>query len=47
MAAYRAALRVIFPDVPVEAVLLYTSGPTLHLLADDLLDRYAPAPLAA
>jgi ATP-dependent helicase/nuclease subunit A len=47
MAAYRAALRVIFPDVPVEAALLYTTGPRLHLLPDALLDRYAPAMLAA
>jgi ATP-dependent helicase/nuclease subunit A len=32
MAAYVAALRVIFPDRPVEAALLYTAGPRLHLL---------------
>jgi ATP-dependent helicase/nuclease subunit A len=42
MAAYRAALRVIFPDRPVEAALLYTSAPVLHLLPDALLDQYAP-----
>jgi len=35
MAAYRAALRVIFPDRPVEAVLLYTAAPVLHALPDD------------
>jgi ATP-dependent helicase/nuclease subunit A len=43
MAAYRSALRVIFPDRPVEAALLYTSEPVLHALPDALLDRHAPA----
>ena len=43
MAAYRAALRVIFPDRPVEAALLYTSGPVLHPLPTVLLDAHAPA----
>jgi ATP-dependent helicase/nuclease subunit A len=42
MAAYRAALRVIFPDRPVEAALLYTSGPALFPLPGDLLDAHAP-----
>jgi ATP-dependent helicase/nuclease subunit A len=42
MAAYRAALRIIFPDRPVEAALLYTSAPVLHALPDALLDTYAP-----
>lgn len=42
MAAYRAALRVIFPDRPVEAALIYTSGPVLHALPDELLDAHAP-----
>ncbi|HTU12557.1 MAG TPA: double-strand break repair helicase AddA [Allosphingosinicella sp.] len=42
MAAYRAALRVIFPDRPVEAALLYTAAPVLHPLPDALLDTYAP-----
>jgi len=42
MAAYRAALRVIFPDRPVEAVLVYTSGPVLHPLPDALLDAHSP-----
>ena len=42
MAAYRAALRTIFPDRPVEAALLYTSGPALHLLPSDLLDSHDP-----
>ncbi|MGZ8359331.1 MAG: double-strand break repair helicase AddA [Allosphingosinicella sp.] len=38
MAAYREALRVIFPGRTVEAALLYTAGPVLHALPDDLLD---------
>ena len=42
MAAYRAALRVIFPGRPVEAALLYTAAPVLHPLPGDLLDSYAP-----
>jgi ATP-dependent helicase/nuclease subunit A len=42
MAAYRAALNVIFPGRPVEAALLYTSGPLLLALPGELLDRYAP-----
>ncbi len=42
MAAYRDALRIIFPDRPVEAALLYTSIPALHRLPDALLDRHRP-----
>ena len=42
MAAYRAALRIIFPDRPVEAALVYTAAPILHVLPDALLDTYAP-----
>ncbi len=42
MAAYRAALRIIFPDRPVEAALVYTSAPVLHALPDALLDGYMP-----
>jgi ATP-dependent helicase/nuclease subunit A len=43
MAAYAEALRVIFPDRPVDAALLYTSAPILFDLPRALLDRYAPA----
>ncbi len=43
MAAYRAALRVVFPARPVRAALLYTSGPKLHALDDAVLDAHAPA----
>ena len=42
MAAYVAALAVIFPQRAVEAALLYTSGPTLHALPDDLLAAHKP-----
>jgi ATP-dependent helicase/nuclease subunit A len=38
MAAYRDALRVIFPGRLVRAALLYTSGPVLFELADAQLD---------
>ncbi|MGE0179440.1 MAG: PD-(D/E)XK nuclease family protein, partial [Sphingomonas sp.] len=43
MAVYRAALRTIFPDRPVEAALLYTESPILLPLPDALLDRHMPA----
>jgi ATP-dependent helicase/nuclease subunit A len=42
MAAYQAALRVIFPGRPVEAALLYTAGPILHPLPDALLAAHLP-----
>jgi ATP-dependent helicase/nuclease subunit A len=42
MAGYVAALRVIFPDRAVKAALLYTAGPLLLPLPDDLLDRHSP-----
>jgi ATP-dependent helicase/nuclease subunit A len=42
MAAYRAALRVIFPERSVEAALLYTAAPVLHPLPDFLLDAHMP-----
>jgi ATP-dependent helicase/nuclease subunit A len=42
MAAYAAALQVIFPDRRVEAALLYTAGPTLIALPAALLARHKP-----
>ncbi|KZE16249.1 MULTISPECIES: double-strand break repair helicase AddA [Sphingomonas] len=42
MAAYAAALRVIFPDHAVEAALLYTAGPRLFVLPGELLDAHKP-----
>ncbi len=42
MAAYAAALAVIFPDRPIEAALLYTSGPTLFPLSPSQLLAHKP-----
>ncbi|MBY0284023.1 MAG: double-strand break repair helicase AddA [Sphingomonas sp.] len=42
MAAYVAALRVIFPDRAVGAALLYTAGPILFALPDALLAVHKP-----
>ena len=42
MAAYRDALRVIFPGRRVEAALLYTAAPRLIRLGDALLDAHKP-----
>ncbi|WP_239987380.1 double-strand break repair helicase AddA [Sphingosinithalassobacter portus] len=42
MAAYVAALQVIFPGRRIEAALLYSAGPTLYPLPDDLLARHKP-----
>ena len=42
MAAYRALLRLIWPDRAVRCVLLWTDGPLLMPLSDELLDRHAP-----
>jgi ATP-dependent helicase/nuclease subunit A len=42
MAAYRAVLRLITPDKPVHCVLIWTDGPLVMRLADDVLDRHAP-----
>ncbi len=42
MAAYRDALRVIFPGRRVAAALLYTAAPQLIALGDALLDAHKP-----
>jgi ATP-dependent helicase/nuclease subunit A len=42
MAAYAAALQVVFPGRIVEAALLYTAGPTLIELPAPLLDQHKP-----
>lgn len=42
MAAYRAALELIYPGHAVVCALLWTAGPRLMVLPDDLLDRHAP-----
>jgi ATP-dependent helicase/nuclease subunit A len=42
MAAYAAALAQVFPDRRIEAALLYTAGPTLLPLGDDLIEQLKP-----
>ena len=42
MAAYRELLREIYPDRPIRAVLLWTVGPRMMTLGDDILDAHAP-----
>ncbi len=42
MAAYRAALRAVYPDRRVRCVLLWTDGPRSMPLDDALLDPFAP-----
>jgi ATP-dependent helicase/nuclease subunit A len=42
MAAYVAVLRGIFPDKAVRAALLYTSGPRLIVLGDDVIEAHKP-----
>ncbi|API60742.1 double-strand break repair helicase AddA [Tardibacter chloracetimidivorans] len=47
MAAYVAALETVFPGRLVEAALLYTSGPRLIRLEEDVLSPHRPMPRAA
>jgi ATP-dependent helicase/nuclease subunit A len=42
MAAYRSALRAVYPDRAVRCLLLWTDGPRPMPLPDDLLDGHAP-----
>ena len=42
MAAYRAGLREIYAGRPIRCLLLWTDGPRLMALSDDLLDAHAP-----
>ncbi len=42
MAAYRAALRLIYPGKAVRCALLWSDLPALMLLPEPLLDRHAP-----
>jgi ATP-dependent helicase/nuclease subunit A len=46
MAAYAAALGVIFPGRRVEAALLYTAGPVLFALTDADLAAHKPGLMA-
>ncbi|MEP3224474.1 MAG: double-strand break repair helicase AddA [Parasphingorhabdus sp.] len=43
MSAYVAALQKIFPEIPVKAGLLYTQGPSLLELSDDIIARHHPS----
>ena len=42
MAAYRAVLNGIYPEIPVRCALVWTDGPELMWLPDGLLDGHAP-----
>ena len=42
MAAYVAALEIVFPGRAIEAALLYTAAPTLISLPAELIDRHKP-----
>jgi ATP-dependent helicase/nuclease subunit A len=42
MAAYVAAIEVVFPGRRIDAALLYTSGPRLNPLAQALIDHHKP-----
>lgn len=42
MAAYVAALEVVFPGRRIEAGLLYTAGPVLFALPDDVIEVHKP-----
>jgi ATP-dependent helicase/nuclease subunit A len=48
LAAYRAVLRLLYPDRPVRCVLIWTEGPVAMPIPDEVLDRHAPgaSPLA-
>jgi len=45
MACYRAALKAIYPDRAICCGLLYTAGPGLIELSDELLNRHLPVGL--
>lgn len=42
MSAYVAALECVFPGRRIEASLLYTAGPRLIILPDDVVEQYRP-----
>jgi ATP-dependent helicase/nuclease subunit A len=47
MAAYVAALETVFADRPVEAALLYTSGPQMFVLSSELIASHKRSFVAA
>jgi ATP-dependent helicase/nuclease subunit A len=42
LAAYRAVLRQLYPGRPIFCVLIWTEGPRIMPLPENLLDRHAP-----
>ena len=42
MACYRALLRQIYPDRPVECALVWTDGPDFMMIPNRLMDAHAP-----
>src|SRR5690606_17605786 len=42
MAAYRRALAAIYPDRTIRCCLVWTDGPSLMELPDDLLELHTP-----
>jgi len=47
LAAYRAVLRLVYPDRPVHCVLVWTEGAVAMRIPGELLDSHAPHLLAA
>ena len=47
LAAYRAVLRLVYPDRPVQCVLVWTEGAVAMQIPGELLDSHAPHLLAA
>ncbi len=47
LAAYQAILRQIYPELPIECLLIFTQGPLVMPVPPALLVRHAPAGLAA
>ncbi len=43
LAAYREVLRMLYRDRPVHCALVWTEGPVLMPVPDNVLDRHAPA----
>ena len=43
MASYRAVLRIVFPDRPVDCALIWTREARVSWLPGEMLDRHAPA----
>jgi ATP-dependent helicase/nuclease subunit A len=46
LAAYRAVLRLLYPDRTVRCALIWTEAPAAMFVPDDVLDRHAPGEAA-